>query len=387
MLLKSLSQSGIEIVAGTGGGRTSNNNFHDVFGIVDPGDKFGTGVPRQAIYEVKGIEMDKDRLSFINDIISGNKSFADLSDQEIKGIAEIIPLETITENEVLSQTTKERYAKIYNELDIRDTRFMTAGQINPSPIDGVFLQQFSDLKELLARQSIFGDVDDLAIQNQVTQVMRTLEGQVDPQDFTRMVSSTGLTSTLANGLDMFDAAVILPVALDIVMSKTTGIGSETETIGGAVADVAGDIYDPSERDTSFEALYGSPEDSNSIAGQFSAAMGAGKKALSATFNPGGVLDNFIGDIKEGAITALTQVKDGLGLNDWVYNVKRDMYVTQKLKQDGYGDGKKVPSGRVKELENEYETAIPNDTDRYGISLDLQDAPILDYLTSYRPGNK
>jgi hypothetical protein len=64
-----------------------------------------------------------------------------------------------------------------------------------------------------------------------------------------------------------------------------------------------------------------------------------------------------------------------------------MYVTQKLKQDGYGDGKKVPSGRVKELENEYETAIPNDTDRFGVSLDLQDAPILDYLTGYRPGNK
>ena len=47
-----------------------------------------------------------------------------------------------------------------------------------------------------------------------------------------------------------------------------------------------------------------------------------------------------------------------------------MYVTQKLKQDGYGDGKKVPSGRVKELENEYETAIPNDTNRFGVPLDM-----------------
>ena len=387
LLLKSLSQSGIEIVAGTGGGRTNNNNYHDVFGIVDPGDKFGTGVARQATYEVKGIEMDQDKLSFVNEVISGNKSFADLSDTEIKAIAEIIPIETITDNEVLSETTKERYAKIYNELDIYDTRFITAGQIDPSPIDGVFLQQFSDLKELLAKQSIFGDVDDLAVQNQVNQVMRTLERQVDPKDFTRVVGSSGLASTLGNGLDMFDAAVILPVGLDILMSKATGIGSETETIGGAVADVAGDIYDPSERDTYFEGLYGSPEDPNSIAGQFSTAMGTGKKALSYVFNPGGYLDNMISDIKEGAITALTQVKDGLGLNDWVYNVKRDMYVAQKLKQDGFGDGRKIPSGRVKELENEYETAIPNDTDRFGVSLDLQDAPVLDYLTSYKPGNK
>ena len=184
-----------------------------------------------------------------------------------------------------------------------------------------------------------------------------------------MVVSTGLASTLANGLDMFDAAVILPVGLDILMSKATGIGSETETIGGAVADVAGDIYDPSERDTYFEGLYGSPEDPNSIAGQFSTAMGTGKKALSYVFNPGGYLDNMISDIKFTAIKALEGVRDAAGLNDWVYNVKRDMYVTQKLKQDGYGDGRKVPSGRVKELENEYETAIPNDTNKYGVPLD------------------
>jgi 8-oxo-dGTP pyrophosphatase MutT (NUDIX family) len=369
LLLKSLSQSGIEIVVGTGGGRTNNNNYHDVFGIVDPGDKFGTGVPRQATYVVKGVEMNQEKLSFVNDVVSGNKSLADLSDEEIKAIAEIIPIETITENEVLSQTTKERYAKIYNELDIYDTRFITAGQIDPSPLDAVFLQQNSDLKELFARQSIFGDVDDLTVKKHVDDIVKTIERQVDPKDFTRVVYSSGLASTLGNGLDMFDAAVILPVALDIVMSKRSGIGSETETIGGAVADVAGDVYDPSERDTSFEALYGSPADPDSIAGQFGAVLGAGKKALSYVFNPNGYLDNFIGDIKEVSIKALEGVRDAAGLNDWVYNVKRDMYVTQKLKQDGYGDGKKIPSGRVKELENEYETAIPNDTDRFGVPLD------------------
>lgn len=370
LLLKSLSQSGIEIVAGTGGGRTNNTNYHDVFGIVDPGDKFGTGVARQATYEVTGIEMDQDKLSFVNDVISGNKSFADLSDSEIKAIAEIIPIETITENEVLSQTTKERYSKIYNELDIYDTRFISAEQIDPSPMDGVFLQQNSDLKELFARQSIFGDVDDLTMQNHIDKVTKTLRDQVDPKDFTRVVRSTGLASTLANGLDMFDAAVLYPVAIDLLLSKATGIGGETETIGGAIADVAGDIYDPSERDTYFEGLYGSPADPNSLAGLAGSAMGKGAKALSYVLNPGGMLDNFIGDIKFVAIKALEGVRDAAGLNDWVYNVKRDMYVTQKLKQDGYGDGKRVPSGRVKELENEYETAIPNDTNRFGVPLDM-----------------
>tara|TARA_A100001391_G_scaffold135654_1_gene94349 strand:- start:25 stop:4458 length:4434 start_codon:yes stop_codon:yes gene_type:complete len=387
LLLKSLSQSGIEIVVGTGGGRTNNNNYHDVFGIVDPGDKFGTGVPRQATYVVKGIEMDKDKLSFVNDVVSGNKSFADLSDQEIKAIAEIIPIETITENEVLSQTTKERYAKIYNELDIYDTRFITAGQIDPSPLDGVFLQQNSDLKELFARQSIFGDVDDLTVQKHVTEIIKTIERQVDPKDFTRVVYSSGLASTLANGLDLFDAAVIYPVAMDILLSRTSGIGEETETIGGAVSDVVGDIYDPSERDTMFEQAYGSPEDPDSIAGTLGRAMGLVPKALKVMFNPSGRMDNFISSIKEGAITALQFVTDGAGMNDWIYNVKRDMYVTQKLKQDGYGDGKKVPSGRVKELENEYETAIPNDTDRYGYTLDRDEVPFSEYIRSYRGANK
>jgi hypothetical protein len=370
LLLKSLAQSGIEIVAGTGGGRADALAYHDVFGIVDPGDKFGTGIPREAKYQIKSVELDSDRTRFLNDLILGNRSLADLADDEIRAIAEIIPIETIINNETLSQTTKDRWSKLYKDLNIYDDRFVKSPEnIAPRPLDGVFLQEFDDLRKMIAQQSIFGDVDDLAVQKQVTQVMKTLEGQVDPKDFTRMVSSTGLASTIGNGLDMFDAAVILPVALDIVMSKRSGIGSETETIGGAVADVAGDIYDPSDRDTSFEALYGSPADPDSIAGQFGAVLGAGKKALSYVFNPNGVMDNFIGDIKEVAIKALEGVRDAAGLNDWVYNVKRDMYVTQKLKQDGYGDGKKIPSGRVKELENEYETAIPNDTNRYGVPLD------------------
>ena len=47
LLLKSLAQSGIEIVAGTGGGRADALAYHDVFGIVDPGDKFGTGIKKK----------------------------------------------------------------------------------------------------------------------------------------------------------------------------------------------------------------------------------------------------------------------------------------------------------------------------------------------------
>ena len=173
---------------------------------------------------------------------------------------------------------------------------------------------------------------------------------------------------------------------NVSVSGNVNIGGTT-TIGGAVSDVVGDIYDPSERDTMFEQAYGSPEDPDSIAGTFGRAMGLVPKALKVMFNPSGRMDNFISSIKEGAITALQFVTDGAGMNDWIYNVKRDMYVTQKLKQDGYGDGKKVPSGRVKELENEYETAIPNDTDRYGYTLDRDEVPFSEYIRSYRGANK
>ncbi len=388
LLLKSLAQSGIEIVAGTGGNRADALAYHDVFGIVDPGDKFGTGIPREAKFEISTVELDPDRTRFLNDLILGNRSLADLADDEIRAIAEIIPIETVINNETLSQTTKDRWSKLYKDLNIYDDRFKKAPEnIAPRPLDGVFLQEFDDLRKMMAQQSIFGDVDDLEIQKHKTKVLKTLEGQVDPKDFTRMVKSTGLASTLANGLDIIDFAVIYPVAMDILLSRSYGIGQETETIGGAVGHVVGDIYDPSERDTMFEQAFGSPADPDSIAGTFSRAMSGIARRFGRLANPGGMWDDMIADIKEGSINALQLVTDGAGMNDWIYNVKRDMYVTQKLKQEGYGDGKKVPSGRVKELENEYETAIPNDTDRFGYTLDRDEVSFSEYFGSYRGFDK
>ena len=89
-------------------------------------------------------------------------------------------------------------------------------------------------------------------------------------------------------------------------------------------------------------------------------------------------------IKEGAITALTNVKDGLGMNDWLYNVKRDMYVSSKLKEKGYVEGRTIPPGLVKELEHEYESALPKTTDKYGQPLDVSDTS---NFSSYSPGRR
>ena len=385
LLLKSLSQSGIEIVAGTGGGRVAND-YHDVFGIVDPGDKFGTGVPRQAKYIAKGIELSEDALENIDNIVSGNKSFADLGDSEIKAIAEFIPIETIHNHETLSQETKDRYAKLYKELNIYDDRFI--GGIDPKPVDGVFLQQFDDFRTMIAQQSIFGDVEDKVVQNHVANMMNTLQGQVDPEDVTKVIKSTGLAKTFANGLDVFDAAIFGPVLIDLLMSRVSGVGSETATIGGAVADVAQDIYDPTETDTVFETLYGSPEDPGTLAGAVSDTLEIGKERYVNPLLDGAknnkVLMSMLDNLKEGAVSALNTVKDGFGLNDWIYNVKRDMYVSSKLKEKGYTGDTVIPKGLVKDIENEYESALPRTTDKYGQPLDVGDTT---NFPSYNPGRR
>ena len=87
-------------------------------------------------------------------------------------------------------------------------------------------------------------------------------------------------------------------------------------------------------------------------------------------------------LKDTAVSALNNVKDGFGLNDWIYNVKRDMYVSSKLKEKGYTGDRNVPKGLVEVLENEYESALPRTTDKYGQPLDVGDTT---YFTSYNSG--
>lgn len=386
-LLKSLSESGIEIVAGTGGGR-QRNNFHDVFGIVDPGDKFGTGVPRKTTYDIKATELDEDTLLLLDDINMGVTSFNDLDDRSIKQISDFVPIETIMQNEELTDIKKQQYLELYSNLNINDERFYSLDEINPTAIDGAFLQNFDELRELIAQQSLFGDVSDNTVQNQATKVMEQLFAQVPEEKIASTAARNGLLQTLGNGLDLFDAAVIAPVLLDVVISKTTGVGKSTETIGGAVADVAQDIYDPSKTDTIFEKTYGSPEDPGTLAGAVSGTFDIYKEAANplveeAKNNP--LLASVFTSIKEGAISALDTVKDGFGMNDWIYNVKRDMYVSSKLKEKGYnGKNVVIPSGLVSQLESEYEAGMPQLEDKYGRTLDVADSS---NFPKYNPGRR
>jgi hypothetical protein len=187
---------------------------------------------------------------------------------------------------------------------------------------------------------------------------------------------------------VFDAAVLGPVMLDLLVSKTTGVGNATETIGGAVADVAQDIYDPSKTDTTFEKLYGSPEDPGTLAGSVSGTFDIYKEAANPIVEEAKnnkLLGPMFESIKEGAISALDTVKDGFGMNDWIYNVKRDMYVSTKLKEKGYnGKDRRIPSGLVSQLESEYEAGLPKLEDKYGRPLDVADST---NFPKYNPGRR
>ncbi len=385
-LLKSLSESGIEIVAGTGGGR-NRNNFHDVFGIVDPGDKFGTGVPRKTTYDIKATELDEDTLLLLDDINMGVTSFNDLDDKSIKEIANFVPIETIMQNEELTDIKKQQYLELYSDLNINDDRFHSLNEINPTAIDGAYLQNFDELRELIAQQSIFGDVDKLAAQNQATKVMEQLFAQVPEEKIASTAARNGLLQTLGNGLDLFDAAVLAPVLLDVLISKTTGVGKSTETIGGAVADVAQDIYDPTKKDTVFENLYGSPEDPGTLAGATSDTIGILGEAVNPLVEEAknnALIGMMFDSIKEGAISALDTIKDGFGMNDWIYNVKRDMYVSTKLKEKGYSNNRPIPPGLVSQIESEYKAGMPQLEDKYGRPLDVADSS---NFPKYNPGRR
>tara|TARA_B100001142_G_scaffold137210_2_gene138652 strand:- start:3000 stop:8552 length:5553 start_codon:yes stop_codon:yes gene_type:complete len=386
-LLKSLSQSGIEIVAGTGGGRVGND-FHDVFGIVDPGDKFGTGVARQSKFDIRATELDAEKLQTLTELAQGLKSYNDLDDNAIKAIAEFIPIQTIMDNSELTDAKKQQYVDLYTSLNINDERFFSLDNIDPSQLDGVFLQNFDEFREVIAKQSIFGDVTDNVVQNHATKVMDELFAQVPAENVAKVATRNGLLQTLGNGLDLFDAAVLAPVMLDMLISKTTGVGEATETIGGAVADVAQDIYDPTKTDTVFENLYGSPEDPGTLAGATSDTIGILGEAINPLVEEAKnnkLLGPMFDSIKEGAISALDTIKDGFGMNDWIYNVKRDMYVSTKLKEKGYnGKDIRIPSGLVSQLESEYEAGLPKVEDKYGRPLDVADST---NFPKYNPGRR
>ena len=376
ILLKSLSQGGIEAQVGTGGGRTAGTSFHDTVLVVDPGNVFESSTPKESIFQTKAIEITEDQARLMIEIADGSKKMTDLSYGEIALLSEFINLNELINQPEASKEYIDTVSEIYKKLGINDERFITGSAAdNILPIDAKFFPLFDEYRKMLDAKSIGVDIPPSVIQAHTDQIFGLLKNSVGPEDLPKAVVQTGLLQSVATGLDMFDAAVFAPVILDMLFSRTTGLGAETETIGGSIAEVATNIYDPTKEDTVFEGMYGSPEDPTTLAGSFSDLFGTVKEnyiePVGNHLKQNQLFMLAFDRIKEGAIEGLNTVKDDLGLNDWLYKVKRDMFVTSSLTEQGYNkDSKYVPQGLVKKLENEYEKYIPKEEDRWGRPLNV-----------------
>ena len=376
ILLKSLSQGGIEAQVGTGGGRTAGTSFHDTVLVIDPGNVFESSTPKESIFQTKAIEITEDQARLMIDIANGSKTLTDLSYGEVALLSEFINLNELINQPEASREYIDTVSEIYKKLGINDQRFITGSAADQIlPIDAKFFPLFEEYRKMLDAKSIGVDIPPSVIQAHTDEIFGLLKNSVGPEDLSKAVVQTGFLQSVATGLDMFDAAVFAPVILDMLFSRTTGLGAETETIGGSIAEVATNIYDPTKEDTVFEGMYGSPEDPGTLAGSFSDLFSTVKehyiKPMGNHLKQNPLFMSAFDSLKEGAIEGLNTVKDDFGLNDWLYKVKRDMFVTSSLTERGYNkDSTYVPKMLVKDLEDQYERYIPKEEDRWGRPLNV-----------------
>lgn len=401
--LKSLSQNGIEVMIGTGGGRVGNGNeFHDTVYIIDPGDKFETGVNKNAVFEVKSYKPDFETVNLIQQLSQGNIRIDQLNVEQIKKVADFVPLATILESPNLTQENKIRLSAIYKTLNINDKRFYDVDTITPNSVQGPVLAAWADWREVIAASSVSGQADLVEVNNIIQNLSKNLFKQSADTNIpvSSFMTSTGLLGSLANGADMYDALVLAPVVLDLIGSRFQGEGQYTETIGGAVADVATRIYDPENIDTAFETAYGSPSTYNTDV-RYIPDWGIFKPDVRGTYqtyqNPEGIAANvgntinntkqIIKDtasgtgkiietgtgapvnewsanlwenIKKTGLEKLNNVADYFGMQEWIYNVKRDMFVEMAAKSDDPINNVKFNKEKYDYWTRYYEAQNPRD---------------------------
>jgi len=401
--LKSLSDGGIESTFGSGGS-SIKTAYHDTHYIVDPGNKFGSDVPKKQTYTVKTVMPDTETLILMQELADGKVSLENLNLTQIEQIGEVVPIEHILNNQNIPMEQKIKWQALYTAGGIKDVRYATVEGINPSAVDAPYLLHNEELKNVF-NDKIFNDTNNV---DEALEVIDNL-GKSAVTNFgdeaAEKIVTTGVARTFANGLDLYDALILGPVIFDLVGSKVSGSGKHSDTIGGAVADVAGRIYDPEQTDTVFEKIYGSPTDfsersinipnsklfkedvrgqtvttevPNYIAASVSQTLTGAKNVtkssastLGRLFGVNSLFTNMWEDIKEGAATTFGTIADAHGMNDWIYNFKKDMYVTSVLNESGLNPNSTDYYLKHKELEDQYKIQFPKVEDRFGNPLDNQ----------------
>jgi len=394
------SNNGYEIVLGTGGGRVDTMP-HWVIGIIDPTNKLQTNQPKTLDIESVNWAFltEDDAEEFYN---LGKKDTADLTDTDMKLMSKYM-----NPNNVLDTDISEEQLKKFDEITKEKGIYWgdRVGTLEDAGVDNLSAKIMIKQMEFQNLHTAYklGQVPLEAVSNSANQLAVLLAqapepikakfytGAVNTMSVLNQYAKPGIKNTLKYGgaaMDKFDKWVLGPAAIDILASRISGSGTQYETIGGALADTIS-RYEDDKSDSVMEMLYGNknnPEAKNligvNVAYPVTQTIEAGKDKFKEYVYDNNIfgIKSIVEFIKPKAIEALKTVTDKAGLNDWVYNVKRDMIVQMIMQENNIPYTK----SNIDLYTKNYEEQNPKEIDRYG--NELPDTYDTTWVSSY-PTNR
>jgi len=375
--------NGYEVTLSSGGGFVGDTP-HWVVGIIDPSNKLNTNKPKTLQANVVSWAfMDENDADAFYDL--RNKNVQNLTDDDLRLVS--------------------KYAHVDNLIDIDVSDEEVAKFDNAIKEKGVYMGHLKPLEEmgkenlsvqLMIKQNAYmqtdaahklGLVPEEAVAAAANDLLTTLAeapeqvkanfytGAINTMTSLNKYAKPGLKNTLKLGgkaMDTFDKWVLAPAAIDILASRMSGPGSQYGTIGGALADTMA-RYEDDTPDSVIEMLYGNknnPEAKNvlgvNVAYPVTQSIEYGKDKFREYVYDNNILGikSIMEFIKPKAIEKLKDVVDAAGLNDWVYEVKRDMTVEMLMKQNNVPYTKE----NIDIYTKSYEENNPKEVDRFGEAL-------------------
>ena len=379
---------GYEVILGTGGGNVGGVP-HYMIGLIDPNNTLQTN-------EVKTLKARVVNIAHLNELeakefidIQG-KNLSELTDSEFRLLSKYMD-PSVLETQI-SEEVKENFVKTISDNQVLFSDNIGLGSIvdGPNQTVDVTLLMLDEEITRVANAVQTGQAPKELLENLLNQYAVTLANA--PEDIKAKILTAGNKSLdLLNhygikgvkGIgqaarfgfklaDRYDWAVLGPAFIDILSSRISGSGTQFQTIGGALGDTMY-RYEDVETNSVMEMLYGNKnvQEATGLFGLNIAypvvnAINAGKDAFKTHIYD----NNFLGIeslftfLKPKAIEALKTVTDQAGLNDWVYNVKRDLIVDTLMKDNNVPYTKE----NVDFYTKYYEENNPRTTDRYGNEL-------------------
>jgi len=376
--------NGYEVLLGTGGGRVDTMP-HWVVGIIDPTNKLQTNKTKTLDVEiVNWAFLTEDDAEEFYEL--GKKDTADLTDSDLNLMSKYMNPDNIMDIDI-SEQQLTKFDEITKEKGVfwgdRVSKLEDAGVDNLSAKLMINQIEFQNLHTAHKLGQVPIEAVAASANNLLTLLAQAPEqvkanfytGAVNTMSALNQYAKPGLKNTLKYGgkaMDKFDKWVLAPAAIDILASRMSGPGSQYSTIGGALADTMA-RYEDDTPDSVIEMMYGNknnPEAKNilgvNVAYPVTQTIEAGKDKFREYVYDNNILGikSIMEFIKPRAIEKLKDVVDAAGLNDWVYEVKRDMTVEMLMKQNNVPYTKE----NIDIYTKSYEENNPKEVDRFGEAL-------------------